>query len=98
MKIIWSPQSIERVAEIALYIAKGKSGAADKWVISIFNTVEKLSKFPQTGRIVPEFNKIDIRELIHDNCRIIYQVNPLEIEILTIRHGKQILYENEILK
>ena len=98
MKIKWSPLSIDRVTEIALYIATDKVGAADKWIDSIFSDVEKLSKFPQSGRIVPEFKKENIRELIHGNYRIIYQVSQSEIEILTVRHGKQLLDNNDILK
>ena len=91
MKIIWSLLSIERVTEIALYIANDKVGAADNWIDSVFSAVEKLVKFPQSGRIVPEFKKEDIRELIHGNYRIIYQISQSEIEILTVRHGKQLL-------
>ena len=98
MKILWSPLSIERVTELALYIAEDKPGAADKWIISIFDTVEKLSKFPKSGRIVPELNKEEIRERIHGNYRIIYQINQNDIEILTVRHSKQILPEDEIQK
>ena len=98
MNIRWSPLSIDRVTEIALFIAKDKIGAADKWIDSIFSAVEKLSKFPQSGRIVPEFKKEDIRELIHSNYRIIYQISQSEIEILTVRLDKQLLSENEILK
>jgi len=98
MKIKWSPLSIDRVTEIALYIATDKVGAADKWIDSIFSEVEKLSKFPQSGRIVPEFKKENIRELIHGNYRIIYQVSQAEIEILTVRHGMQLLDNKDILK
>ena len=98
MKIKWSPLSIERVTEIALYIANDKVGAADKWIDSVFSAVKKLSKFPQSGRIVPEFKKEDIRELIHGNYRIIYQVSKTKIEILTIRHGMQILDNKDLLK
>ncbi len=98
MKIKWSPLSIERVTEIALYIANDKVGAADNWIDSVFSAVEKLAKFPQSGRIVPEFKKEDIRELIHGNYRIIYQVTQENIEILTVRHGMQLLDNKDILK
>ncbi len=97
MKIQWSPLVIERVTEIALYIAEDKPMVSDKWVVSIFKTVEKLSAFPKSGRIVSEFSRDEIRELIHGNYRIIYQISPSVIEILTVRHGSQILPEDEII-
>ncbi|MCK5519802.1 MAG: type II toxin-antitoxin system RelE/ParE family toxin [Candidatus Marinimicrobia bacterium] len=96
MKIIWSPLPIERVTEIVKYIAENNPGAADNWIHSVFNSVEKLSNFPESGGIVPELNKEKIRELIHGNYRIIYQIGSLAIEILTVRHGKQILTEDKL--
>ena len=97
MRIKWSPLAIERVTDIALYISEDKPTASDKWVVSIFKTVEKLSTFPKSGRIVPEFSRDEIRELLHGNYRIVYQVSSSVIEILTVRHGSQILPENEII-
>ncbi len=98
MKITWSPLSIEQVTELAQYIARDKPGAADKWVISIFDAVAKLSPFPESGRIVPEINKNEIREILFGNYRIIYQVSQSGIDILTVRHGKQILPRDEIFR
>lgn len=46
MKVIWSLLSIERVTEIALYIANDKIGAADNWIDSVFSAVEKLASRP----------------------------------------------------
>ena len=45
MKIKWSPLSIERVTEIALYIANDKVGAADKWIDSVFSAVKNFLNF-----------------------------------------------------
>ena len=97
MRIEWSPLAIERVTDIALYIAEDKPMASDKWVVSIFKTVEKLAAFSKLGRVVPEFGRDEIRELLHGNYRIIYQINSSVIEILTVRHCSQILPENEII-
>ncbi len=96
MKIIWSPLSIERMKEISEYIAEDNINASIKWVESAFDLVENLYKFPQSGRIVPELNKSNIRELIHGNYRIIYKIIPNEIHILTIRNYKQILRLDEV--
>jgi plasmid stabilization system protein ParE len=91
MKIQWSPFAIDQVTNIAQYIAEDKPNVAGKWIVSIFDTVEKLSSFPKLGRIVPEFNVDEIRELLHGNYRIIYQISSSVVEILTVRHCSQIL-------
>ncbi len=96
MKLIWSPLAIDRVAEISQYIAQDSLNAAQKWVDSIFQAVERLEQFPKSGRIVPEIRQDDFREIIHGNYRIIYKIEGERISILTVRHGKQILPIDEI--
>ena len=84
MKIVWSPLAIERIREIAVYIN------------TVFKTVQKLHKFPNIGRIVPEVNRNEIQEIIYKNYRIIYRLEKNRISILTVRHGKQIPPEEEL--
>ena len=96
MKITWSPLAIDRVAEIAKYIAQDSPNSAQKWVESTFNIVERLEQFPKSGRIVPEIMQDDFREIIHGNYRIIYRLQSESISILTVRHGRQLLPIDEI--
>ena len=96
MKIIWSPLAIERTSEIAEYIAQDAPSAAKKWAETLFYKVQLLKTSPNSGRIVPETNRISIRELIYGNYRIIYRVEEKQLSILTVRHGKQILPTEEI--
>ncbi len=72
MKIIWSPLAVDRVSEIAEYIALDKPPAAEKWVDAIFNSVKRLEQFPESGRIIPEIQLGNFREIIFGNYRIIY--------------------------
>ncbi len=96
MKLIWSPLAIDRVSEIADYIARDNINASVKWVEEIFNEADQLIEFPESGRLVPEIERYNIRELIFRNYRIIYQIKEQEISILTLRHFKQILPSDEI--
>jgi addiction module RelE/StbE family toxin len=97
MKIIWSPLAIERVSEIAEYIAQDKPSAAENWIDTVFSKVDKLKSSPEVGRIVPEIKNNQFRELIYGNYRIIYRIEKKQISILTIRHGMQILPIDEIM-
>jgi len=96
MNIIWSPLAVERLTEIAGYIAQDNPSAAEKWVNDIFNRVDHLHRFPEIGRIVPELSRKDIREILFKNYRIIYQIESEQLSILTIRHGKQILPQDDL--
>ena len=96
MKIFWSPLAIDRVSEIATYIAQENPAAAEKWVDTVFRKVEDLQNFPESGRVVPEIEIKTIRELIYGNYRLIYRLEEKRISVLTVRHGKQILPVDEM--
>jgi len=96
MKIVWSPLAVDRASEIADYIARDKLTAAEEWIKTIFSKVEQLRSSPEIGRIVPEINENQFREIIFGNYRIICRIENKQISILTIRHGKQILPIDEI--
>ena len=98
MKIIWSPLAVERVSEIAEYISVDDQSAAIKWINRLFEKINLLKSSPQIGRIVPEIEGTEIRELIFGNYRIIYRIEKDRLSILTIRHGKQILPVDEIIR
>lgn len=96
MKIIWSSLAIERASEIAEYIAQDSVSAAENWINIVFEKVEQLKQFPNSGRMVPEIENESIRELTYVNYRIVYQVEEKQVNILTIRHGKQFLPVDDI--
>lgn len=90
MTVFWSEQARERVIEIGAYLAGGNPDAAFGWINRIFEVAEeRLELFPESGRIVPEIDDPNVRELIWKGWRIIYQVTPKQVVILTVRHGRQ---------
>jgi hypothetical protein len=46
-----------------------------------------LADFSRMGRVVPELQQENIREILLLSYRIIYRVNNDEVDILTIHHG-----------
>ncbi|MCP5316276.1 MAG: type II toxin-antitoxin system RelE/ParE family toxin [Chromatiaceae bacterium] len=95
MKVEWSPLALDRVSEIARYIAKDNPDAAERWVNDLFDAVERLVDFPESGRIVPEVGVRRIREVIFGAYRVIYSVKD-KVEILTVRRGSRLLDVSEI--
>jgi len=96
LKITWSPLAVEQVRDIVSYIALDKPSAAEKWAEKIFNSVERLIDFPDSGRVVPEINRNEIREVVQGNYRVIYKVEEKEIFILIVKSYRQILKPEEI--
>ena len=96
MIIKWSQLSAERLTEIVKNIAEDNPGAARKLAASILTSVEKLIKFPKLGRIVPELGIPKYREILVGNYRIIYSIVEDSIQILTVRHQRQLLTREDI--
>ncbi len=91
MKIVWSPLALEKLSEIADYITLDKPTASLNWIETVFEEVEKLATFPESGRVVPELNTDKYRELIIGNYRVIYKQVKSQIHILTVRNFRQLL-------
>ena len=96
MKVIWSPLAIDRAVEQAQVIAQDKPGAAAKWLDGLFAATDSLADFPRLGRMVPELKKEDYRELGYGSYRIIYRIDPRQISVLTVRHGRRLLDPAEL--
>ncbi|MDI6793505.1 MAG: type II toxin-antitoxin system RelE/ParE family toxin [bacterium] len=97
MRIDWSLTAKKRLVEIFDYIAQDNVQAAARFTKQLKEQTKKLSRFPKIGRVVPEINIPNIREIIFGNYRIIYQIQKKSIYILTIRHGAQQLFPDNFL-
>jgi plasmid stabilization system protein ParE len=51
--------------------------------------VDQLRLFPESGRMVPERQQADLRELVRAPYRIVYRRNEEVAEILTVFHATQ---------
>nr|WP_322626082.1 type II toxin-antitoxin system RelE/ParE family toxin [uncultured Flavobacterium sp.] len=89
VRIIWSAQAVDNLRNISEYISKDSSHFAKVQVRKITQTTKTLKKLPYSGRIVPEINEQNVRELILGNYRIIYEILPVSniITILTVHHS-----------
>lgn len=96
MKIKWSPLAVERLTSIINFISEDKPIATSNLSTSIFNAVERLIDFPQSGRMIPELDSPKFREIFVKNYRVIYTVIEDVVYILTIRHQVQLLNLKDI--
>lgn len=60
---------------------------AKRFIAKLINRVDQLIEFPESGRVVPEKNSPDIRELIEGNYRIFYRLQRETITILRIHNS-----------
>jgi plasmid stabilization system protein ParE len=86
-KIIWAEDGIKSFEDTIHYIAKDSPYYASSFANKILFSIEKLTWYPNIGRIVPEYNIPSIRELIYQNYRIVYKIDNKAVYILLVIHG-----------
>lgn len=94
--VVWSPEALEDVDDIADYIARDSAFYAAAVVDKLLKAASYLNQFPQSGRIVPELNQPDIRERFVYSYRLIYRVEPARILITAVVHGRRLLDETTL--
>ena len=62
-----------------------------KFVREIMTLAEELSIHPDRGRVVPEFESPQLRELIHPPYRIVYRRYPEKISIVRIWRSERLI-------
>lgn len=92
-KLLWSPQALRDLEAIRDYIAADSPRYAALVVERIVVGVERLRDFPESGRVVPERNDQEIREVIVRPYRIVYRLRPGVVEIATVFRASRILPE-----
>jgi len=88
-KVIWTEKAIERIEEICAFIGLDSKVNATKFALELFEKEELILNHRKIGKIVPEYEAKEYRQIIHGNYRLVYQIIEKEIFILTVRYCKQ---------
>ena len=91
MEIIWTNQALHKLNKFIDYIAQDDVVIAEKWALKMIEKTDQLIEHPESGRIVPEYNEPNLRELVFGNYRVIYRIRKDEntIYIQTVWHVRQ---------
>ena len=73
-RVEWSLRAVEDLDAIAQYIATDSEAYAASVVKTILTTTSNFSRFPFSGRIVPELGDERIREWFLYSYRVIYRI------------------------
>ncbi|MBN2350748.1 MAG: type II toxin-antitoxin system RelE/ParE family toxin [Bacteroidales bacterium] len=97
VKIIWTKRSLNDLEDIADFIAKDSPKYAKITLEGLIREALRLEKNPLIGRVVPEVNQENFRELIYGNYRIIYNHDKGKVNILTVHHSARDLRKRGLL-
>ena len=87
MKVHWTDTAQAHLNVIHAYIAQDSPAYAQHMVDRLTRRSQQISKFPFSGRRVPEYHVDPIREVIEGSYRIIYYIKSDQIDVLAVIHG-----------
>jgi len=86
-QVTWSSRSAADLQSIYEFVRQDAPAAALALMMRLVGAARRLQEFPLSGRVVPEFNRSEIREIIVGHYRIIHRVEGDEVGIVTVRHA-----------
>ena len=85
--VVFSQQAKDDLDSIYTYIFQDSPLYAQRQIEKIFLRIKRIASAPKTGRIVPELQMENIREVFENNYRIIYRLSVSNnVEVITILH------------
>jgi toxin ParE1/3/4 len=91
MKIRWMPQALRDLDSIRRFIARDNPATARLWVARLQAQARTTASVPLAGRVVPELDRADVREVFLRSYRIVYRVLDDEMHVLTVFEGHRLL-------
>lgn len=74
-KLTWSPAARDDLHDIVSFIARDNPERAMSFGYQLISETDRLQTFPRLGRLLPEHQNEDLREIIFRPYRIVYRLN-----------------------
>ena len=91
MNVCWTDEALRHLDNIYRHIAEDAPVYARRMVDKITRRSQQIGAFPQSGRMVPEYQDIEIREVVEPPYRIVYRVTADRVDVLAVFHGARLL-------
>ncbi len=73
------------------YADQQAPAAGERFLREVISQVERLVDFPESGRIVPEFGIMNLREVIYSPFRIVYRLDKSRVRIVRVWQSERLL-------
>jgi addiction module RelE/StbE family toxin len=89
MRVVWTDEARAHLAGIHDFIKHDAPFYATQTIDKLTRRVEQLIDHPRSGRILPNYDDENLRELIAHPYRLVYRIKPDRIDIIAVFHGAQ---------
>jgi addiction module RelE/StbE family toxin len=91
MRVRWTPEALHQLRAIHEHISHESLAVARQVIQRLVTRSGQLAELPRSGRKVPDYGRDDLREVLVQPYRIVYRITPLQIDVITIMHYRQLL-------
>lgn len=91
MKFQVARRARSQIEDIFWQIALEDPVAARRWLLSLNEILERIETYPESGRVVPEFNRPELREAQHGDYRVLYFRGGSRLVVTCVIHGARML-------
>ncbi len=75
------------------YASQDAPEVGQRLVGEIVASVEQIGRFPESGRVVPEFDTPQLRELIRPPFRIVYRLDGDNVGVVRVWRSERLMQE-----
>jgi plasmid stabilization system protein ParE len=91
-RITFAASAIKDLEDLqAYYSAEGAPDVGKRLVAEIIVKIERLALHPLSGRVVPEFNVEQLREIIYPPFRIVYRHDKNKVRVVRVWRSERLL-------
>jgi len=92
VRVSFAASAVTDLEEILAYYKDQEApDVGDRMVSELIERVETLASHPKMGRVVPEFGRENLRELIHPPFRIVYRRDQAKVRIVRVWRSERLL-------
>jgi plasmid stabilization system protein ParE len=89
VKVLWTESALAQLQAVHDYLAQTSPEYALRIIDRLTKRSIQIARFPFSGRMVPEYELNEVREVIEGPYRIIYLIGPEQqkVEVLAVIHS-----------
>jgi plasmid stabilization system protein ParE len=76
------------------YAAQSAQEAGERLIREVVSCLDQLAEFPESGRMVPEFDQPWLRELIRPPFRIVYRVEGESVRVVRVWRSERLMADS----
>jgi len=91
-KITFAASAVKDLEAIRTwYVDQQAPAVGERFLREVISQVERLVDFLESGRIVPEFGIMNLREIIYSPFRIVYRLDKSRVRIVRVWRSERLL-------